>query len=60
MPENIDTSAVIRDNLTAGITIETRKNINMYLFNLEKVQSMLPHLNITDIMGRPKTYAKHK
>ena len=43
------------------IVCETRAKINRYIYEIERVKSMLPHLNIVaENFGRPKHYDKNK
>jgi len=42
------------------VIIESRAEINRYVYEIEKVKTILPHLNIDENFGRPKTYRKTK
>jgi len=42
------------------VIYETREEINRYVYEPEKVKTILPHLIIDENFGRPKTYRKTK
>ena len=53
-------SLELLSEFSLDVVFGTRAEINKYVYEAEKVQTILPHLNIDENFGRPKTYNKVK
>jgi len=57
-PKILPEITVKNNDFSLDIITETRAEINKYLFDIEKIKTMLPYLNIDENFGRPKHYIK--
>lgn len=58
-PEVPDIMALFENHSDSSIISETRKKVNKYISNPEKMQIILPHLSVIQMFGRPKHYIKN-